>query len=398
MSEERVPSSPPLAGVHVVDFGHWVAGPFAAHVLGELGATVVKVDSFAGDPLNRSLPGPYAVVNRGKLSLAIDLKAPGAREVVKRLVRWSDVVTYNFRPGVADRLGISREQVNDIDPSVVVVETTAYGLDGPAVERPGFDPVFSAVAGLAWCARGSAAGPPSSNTRLGPIDCGTGMLGAFAAVTALYRSRRSGVGGSTAVSLLDASQFLMGEVERDSTGAVTGAALPDGERTGSHPAEALYQLKDGWVALVATDEDARRSMVRSLGLPALASRPSAAWTAEDRAAIEEVLRRTTHDELTTQLAGIRASVVPCATDGKQRVLSSARLVDAGLVARSAEPAAGTFVGFPVEFERSRVASSSRMHVPQLGEHTDRVLRVIGFDDDEIAALHESNVLVDNSSS
>lgn len=397
MREPGLSHSLPLDGVHVVDFGHWVAGPFAAEILADLGATVIKVEPFGGDPLSRSLPGPYGVANRGKLSLAANLKAPGAQEVVRRLVLWSDVVTSNYRPGVAERLGFSPDQVKDIDPSVAVLETTAYGTDGPSSNRPGFDPIFLALSGAAYLAGGSE-GPPVCGTRLGPVDSGTGMLGAFAALTALYRSRRTGVGGSVAVSLLNTSLFMMGEIERKPDGSLVGAATLDRDRTGSHPAQALYQLEDGWVAIVATQESAICSFASALGLNTLASRPPKSWGQAEHDAITAVLRDLSRRELECRLAGIEVSVVPCASDSKTRTLSNPHLIDAGLIAPANDTGSAAFVGFPVHFTPTREAAPYRTHVPTPGEHTDIALQKVGFTDEEITALNEVGIVRRNSTS
>lgn len=383
-------STPPLEGVRVVDFGHLVAGPMAAHLLGELGATVVKVQPLAGDPM-KALRNPYAAVNRGKLSLAIDLKAPAAAEVLNRLVVWADVVVHNFRPRVAERLGFGREQIRRIDPTVVLLESTAYGFDGPSAGRPGVDPIFWAVGGQAWRGGGSD-GSPVCNTRLGPIDCGTGTLGAFGALAALYRSRRTGEGGAVSVSLLDTSLFLMSEVTQDLNGSPVGDLTVDRHRTGFHPAEALYELADGWVAIVATTEPARQALALAIGLPALVGRLSQQWTDADHDAIRAAVRGMTREQLDMSIAGSDVIVVACSPDAKQRILDSETLVDAGLVVRSPASPGDTYVGFPVRFERSRLVGADRTKVPETGEHTDDVLRILGFTVDEIEVLCETGVV------
>lgn len=388
---QRHSGAAPLEGVRVVDFGHWVAGPYATQVLSQLGATVVKVEPLTGDAMSHSLPAAYAVANRGKQSLAIDLKAPGARDVLSRLIAWSDVVAHNYRPGVAERLGFGREQIREIDPSVIVLESTAYGLDGPSVARPGFDPIFWAISGHAFRGGGSS-GPPVCNTRLGPIDGGTGMLGAFAALTALYRSRRTGVGGSVAVSLLDTSLFLLSEVVRDASGTFVGAAAVDRERTGPHPAEALYELADGWVAVLAVSEAARRQLAVALGLTAVADRPRHEWTADDQDAIRDRLRPMTRERLDRAFVGADVWVIPCSLDAKNNILTSGSLLDAGIVVRSESDPRSTYVGFPVEFDRSQL-TTGKTDVPELGEHTDDVLHLLGFSDHEIAGMHDANVVI-----
>lgn len=362
------PLKGPLAGVRVVDFGHWVAGPYATHVLCELGATVVKVEAPWGEPMGRSLSGPYATVNRKKLSLALDVSASTAADVIRRLILWSDIVVHNFRPGVAERLGFGRAAVARIDPTVCVLEISAYGSSGTSARQPGFDPIFGASAGHAWRS-GGPQGPPLCSTRLGTIDCGTGMLGAFAAVTALYGSKSGGRGVAAGLSLLDASVFLMGEIERSPTGALTGPITVDRDRTGSHPTEALYRLRDGWVALIASDDGSRRELVTALGLGDLTSDPPSRWGERHRDAISEALRTLTRDELVATIDGISVSVVRCAQQPAPNVAE-----------------------VPIRFDPP-FSSASSPSAPRLGAQTTSVLRMIGLSDAEIEHLLDTKVAV-----
>ncbi len=133
---------PPLDGIRVVDLTSYIAGSYAAMMLADLGAAVVKVESLEGDSF-RELPGFFGW-NRGKRSIALNLKTPEGREIVERLAREGDVVMENWRPGVADRLGVGHAQLLELNPRLIYCSVTAFGSTGPYVDRPGFDPLLQA--------------------------------------------------------------------------------------------------------------------------------------------------------------------------------------------------------------------------------------------------------------
>ena len=135
-----------LAGVTVVDLTSYIAGSYAAMMLADLGADVIKVEALEGDSF-RELPGFYGW-NRGKRSIAVNLKAPDGRAIVHRLAEHADVVMENMRPGVVERLGVDYETLRAINPRLIYSTVTAFGSDGPYKDRPGFDPLLQAMGGL----------------------------------------------------------------------------------------------------------------------------------------------------------------------------------------------------------------------------------------------------------
>jgi CoA:oxalate CoA-transferase len=153
---------PPLDGVRVIDVTSYIAGSYAATMLADLGADVVKVESLEGDSF-RELPGFFAW-NRGKRSIALNLKTPDGRAVVERLARDADVVMENMRPGVADRLGVGEATLRAINPRLIYCSTTAFGSTGPYVDRPGFDPLLQGLAGI-MALQGFCASRSSTTTR-----------------------------------------------------------------------------------------------------------------------------------------------------------------------------------------------------------------------------------------
>src|SRR5438876_3970512 len=134
---------PPLVDIRVVDLTSYIAGSYAAMMIADLGADVFKVESLAGDSF-RELPG-FAGWNRGKRSIAVDLKTPEGRTIVERLAAGADVVMENMRPGVTDRLGVGYAHLSALNPRLIYCSTTAFGSNGPYADRPGFDPLLQAV-------------------------------------------------------------------------------------------------------------------------------------------------------------------------------------------------------------------------------------------------------------
>src|SRR5947199_3010350 len=179
----------PLDGVSVVDLPSYIAGSYAATMLADLGADVVKIESLEGDSF-RELPGFFAW-NRGKRSIAINLKAPEGRAVVERLARDADVVMENMRPGVADRLGVGEATLRGLNPRLIYCSTTAFGSTGPYVDRPGFDPLLQGLAGI--MALQGFGGPPQY-LRIAVVDYYAAALNAQAVLAARLLRARPGVG------------------------------------------------------------------------------------------------------------------------------------------------------------------------------------------------------------
>lgn len=372
----------PLNGTRVVDIGHWVAGPFATQILSNLGATVIKVEPLSGESMAKSLPAAYAVANRGKMNLATDLSTPGGREVLKRLIRWADVVSHNLRPGVADRLGFGTMHVREINPRAVLLECAAYESSGLLSSEPGFDPVFWAPSGHAVRAA-EKTGDPSCDTRLGAIDTGAGMLGAFAAASALYAARRTGQGRRIGVDLMGSSSHLISEVTRSPGGTLAGPAQLIGDRAGIHATESIYRLKDGWVAVIAPSHESRRRLATTLGLTSLEPQDAEFWEHLEHDQVAAVLANWSTSELIAALEP-DVWVIPCHPDRRDQILHDDDLADDGIVIRS-DDRSSHFLGFPVQFDRNRSHNDS-IRVPETGEDSRWVLRQLGYTADEITAF------------
>lgn len=250
---------PPLTGLRALNLGTIIAGPYAATLLGELGADVVKVerppygDEFRTAHGGRGGAGSgFAVYNRDQRSILVDLTAADGKELFARLVRTSDVVVDNYRAGVADRLGIGHEALSAVNPLVTSVSINGFGTGGPLGHRPGFDPIVQAMSGIMHTQGGPdpADGPVFLTVPINDVlAAGLGALGACASI---YARTRLGAGQRVEISLCASSCLLQSEHLVRFAGA---PPYPAGGRDfpGPAPADRLYACADGWVRLAAPD-------------------------------------------------------------------------------------------------------------------------------------------------
>lgn len=263
----------PLQDILVIDLSRALAGPHAGMMLGDQGARVIKVESIEGDETRKWGPpfvGPegdistyYLAANRNKESITLDLKSEDGKQVLTELVRRADVLIENFRPGVIDRLGFGFEQLQQINPRLVMLSISGFGHDGPEGGRPGYDQIAQGEAGL-MSLTGSAADDPQ---RVGvPIaDLLSGMNGAFGVVTALYERERTGRGRHVRTSLLAS---VVGVHALQGT-AWTVAGKVGRAQGNHHPAIApygLFQASDGPVQISVANDKLWQNFTALFGL------------------------------------------------------------------------------------------------------------------------------------
>jgi crotonobetainyl-CoA:carnitine CoA-transferase CaiB-like acyl-CoA transferase len=257
-----------LAGLKVLDFSAFVAGPLGAQVLADLGADVIKVEPPEGEAM-RAAAYAVAACQRGKRSLTIDLGHPEARPVVERLIGWADVVLHNFRVGVSERLRIDEATVGQLNPQAVYCHASAFGPDGPRATYPGNDALMQAVTGFER-AVGGVGNDPLAATWI-PIDMSGGWIAAAGILAGLYARARTGRGQQVATSLLGAGMLLQSGAYRQGDSVVGGPQL-DADQTGYGPGYRLYEAGDGqWFALVVPDPsawDRLRALPEAALLPA----------------------------------------------------------------------------------------------------------------------------------
>lgn len=271
-----MPVSGPLAGMLVVDMTRVLAGPFCTMVLSDLGARVVKVEPPAGDDARRFGPfvdgvsAYFASLNRGKESIALDLKEAGDRDVFERILSRADVLVENFRPGVMQRLGYGWEALHDRYPSLVLGSVSGFGQTGPYAERPAYDVIVQAMGGM-MSLTGQPDGPPA---RVGSSigDIGAGLFACVGIQAALLEAARTGVGRRVDVAMLDCQvAMLENAIARyRASGAVP---TPLGTR---HPSIAPFEAltaSDGYVVVAAGTDALFEALCGAIGRPELARDP-----------------------------------------------------------------------------------------------------------------------------
>jgi CoA:oxalate CoA-transferase len=309
----------PFSGLLVLDLTRVLAGPFCTLMLAELGARVIKVEPPQGDDARRYEPfvddrsAYFASLNRGKESIALDLKDPADRDVFFRLLRRADVLVENYRPGTLDRLGLGYDRLREHNPRLVYAAVSGFGRTGPWGPRPAYDLIIQALSGM-MSVTGQPGGPPTrAGTSLADITGGLFTLAGIAA--ALYRREQTGAGTLVDVALFDGQlAILENAIARYvATGRTPG---PTGNR---HPAITpfeAYATADRPLVIAAGNDVLFARLCRALGRPALAADPRFATNpdrtrhADDlKAALEEVLHTA---PAAHWIAVLEAAGVPCA--------------------------------------------------------------------------------------
>ncbi|RLG83973.1 MAG: CoA transferase, partial [Thermoprotei archaeon] len=264
----------PLRGVRVLDLSHTLAGPFATMVLADLGAEVVKIEPPGGDETRSWAPfvdgesAYFMSINRGKKSVVVNLKDPRGREIIYRLARRSHVVIENFRPSVAERLGVDYSTISRVNPGVVYVSIKGFGSRSPYASKPAYDIVIQGMSGL--MATTGEEGRPPVRVSFALFDVITGLLAAVYTLAALRSGERP---IHVEVSMYDAAVFSMCYVPM--IYLLTGRKPP---RMGSaHPSIVPYQAfrgSDGrWFIVAAANDRLWRALCRAIGLEELADDP-----------------------------------------------------------------------------------------------------------------------------
>jgi len=375
----------PLEGVKVVDLGAWIAGPFTSKLLAELGAEVIKVEPIEGDPV-RPMYRIIASVSRGKRGLAVDLKSKEGQALVHRLVAGADIALHNMRVGVADRLGLDRASLRKANPDLVILESTAYGREGPRAKQPGFDPVFQGSCGHSIRSGGRGNAPTIHN--LPVVDYGNGALGAVALLHGLLVRAAGGPPLDLDISLLGSSLYMLSELVQRPDGAFAGAPPVNPAQTGFHPAEQMYRASDGWIALSARSQGAADGLGRALGLDL---GDFGAWGDAEADRIADAIAGRTLGELRKALEVVGVFTEACEGDGRV-LLANPEARTLGLVVAGPHELYGEVaaIGPLIRFEQPLGATFQNF--PSIGQDTRAILAELGLGDDEIDRLHADRVV------
>jgi crotonobetainyl-CoA:carnitine CoA-transferase CaiB-like acyl-CoA transferase len=395
----------PFAGIRILDFTRYVAGPFGTYQFALLGADVIKVEPKAGDDMRRSSPvkwegsaqglGPsFLGINSNKRSITLDLSKPPAVEIVKRLAETVDIVWENFRPGIMERFGLGYEELRAINPRLIYCAVSGFGQNGPERGTAAFDGKLQAMSGIMSITGHEDKGP----TRAGFALCDTigAMTAAFAVASALYQCNQTGKGQFVDVAMLDAAlSFISGQVaEYTVTGHIHrqfGNLSSTGKVTGNR-----FKAGEGDLMLAVMTEKQFAGLMRTLGRvdaleePRFADWPSRAQNEPAlRAIIEEALA---HDSAKNWEKRLTEADVPSAA-----IWSISEIVHHPQLAHRdvLQPVEASYGEFTLAGSGFRLVEGGTGSIerppPLIGEHTGEILAEAGYSEAEISVFREDGI-------
>ena len=388
----------PFAGVRILDFTRYLAGPYGTYQLALLGADVVKIESHEGDEsrhlliskewADRKMASSFLAVNANKRSVTLDLRKPAALEVVKRLVPTADVVWENFRPGVMDRLGLGYETLAAINPRLIYCAVSGFGHTGPERTTAAFDGKLQAMSGIMSITGDPAGGP----MRAGFAICDTigGMTAALAVSSALYQRTHTGRGQFVDVAMLDAAlAFIPGPVSEYTVAGIEQKQIGNGS-VSRKPTAHRFRAGSGYIVLAVLTDKQFASLMRTIGRADALDDPRfrdwRARTDNDKALREVIETALATDEPKSWEARLTAADVPCSVVWKIDEITRHPQLDSRDVLQTIPTRYGPMRLVGAGFRLAHGSPGIDREPATLGEHTDEILREAGYTPTEIEHL------------
>ena len=390
-----------LEGIRVLDFGRYIAGPFCATLLGDMGAEVIRIEKVDGSedrylsPINENGDGAmFMQMGRNKKSITLNPMKPEGREIVKKLVTTADVVVANLPPDTLKTMGLNYESLIAIKPDIILTMISAFGTGGPYANRVGFDGLGQAMSGNMFMS-----GTPDQPVKAyGPfIDFGTASFSAFGTLAALYHRQKTGKGQIVEGSLFNTGLTIMNgtAIEQDAIQRNRAATLNRSQT--SAPAD-TFKTKDGWVLVQSVGGPLFKRWADLMG--------EEHWLEDERfkdditrgdngAAISERLAEwcadRTSQEVLDAMEEVRLPAGPVLSP--QQVLEDPHTASKGLFQPVEFPGLdkpAPVMRTPVEL--SETPGEIRFRAPTLGEHTDQIMGELGYSAEQIAGFRENRIV------
>ncbi len=390
----------PLHGYRIVDLTSNVSGPLATMMLADQGADVIKVEPPDGGDHTRAAANRRAGFsasflnnNRNKRSIVLDLKKPAAVQALLRLAAGADAFVQNFRPGVAERLGIGEDAVRAAAPKIVYVSISGFGETGPYAAKPVYDPVIQAFSGLATVQAGSDAARPRLLRTILP-DKLTAITASQAITAALLARERTGEGQHVRLSMLEA---VLAFLWSSDMGSQTFVGDEPAAQEAASASDLIYETADGYITVAVQTDRQWQAMALALGHGEWLDDPRFRTTALRQRNIDERLRLT-QEALRTRptaewLERLTAAEVPCGPVlTRNQVIRHPQVAALGLVVETEHKEAGRLRQTRAAARFSGTPAEIRHGAPALGEHTQEILAELGYSPAEIAALHAEGTL------
>lgn len=392
----------PLEGIRVIDLTTMVSGPLATMMLADQGADVIKVESPAGDHSRQvatrrgGFSASFLNNNRNKRSVVLDLKRAEGVNALKRMSAGADVFIQNFRPGVADRLGVGEEAIRAVNPGIIYASICGFGFGGPYAQKPVFDPLVQALSSLTAVQAGADERRPRLVRTILP-DKLSAIQASQAISAALFARERTGTGQNVRLSMLDTIVFFLWSSDM---GGHTFVGDELATETAQSWIDLIYETVDGYVSIAVMQDKDWRSLAAALERPELLEDERFA-TAELRDINKDARTRLTQEAVkvfTTDdvLARLESHDVPCAPVLTRReMIRHPQVVANGIVVETEHPDAGTLRQARQPAVFSETPADIRSGAPRHGAHTRPVLSELGFTENEIAALEASGAAISN---